>query len=494
LPYPLSEIEYDKLSIFSGKPAEITVDSDIVSVDMEIMDNSDSALCLTKKGNLWALNLEENTTIRIFSFQAELQGFDYESEILLLAGEINAKSNLDHNSDLNFNKKNNFFDQTSSDINNYYNHNYKQDKDFIIASKIISKNYQTYSLKKINFNELVMEDCSPEVKENEYFYLTGHKSGTIKVWSLPEFSLSMNFEVVTEELVSFETTPNDLKLVASYKNKENEMNYMNNKHPEKVQSESCLRFFDIAKEKFLGKYKPVSSEAFKFIKFLPDGNFFFAVDLKNVIFLIKIESYTPLLLQIHQITSFASEIINFDLCPVDTYNKFLVNLQNAELHVFNRKFTNILKILSYDGSVTQFYLQDKFVFNEFFRNEIDSKKTDLSKDAKEIKARVYDKLTGISYVSNKKQKDYKQKHNENEIAEFYLTSFCFNNRNLVYVLSHARKLLTVRNCEKHENILNIPLIKNPIDFVISPNSGYVLVLFRGKTYFLQIIFWFFSYY
>lgn len=485
LPFPLNEIEYDKLSIFAGKPAEMLVDSDIVSVDMEILDNSDSAVCLTKKGNLWALNLQENTTIRIFSFQAELQGFDYQSEISLVS-EANAKSNLDaKSSDLNYIRKLNSLDdnQNNSELNNYNELLNRKDKDSIIASKIISKNYQNYSLKKINFDDLIMEDCSPEVKDNEYFFLTGHKSGTIKIWSLPEFSLSINFEVVTEELISFETTPNDLKLVASYKtkNSENEFLFSNkskNQNQEKLQSESCLRFFDIAKEKFLGKYKPVSSEAFKFMKFLPDGNFFFAVDLKNMIFLIKIESYSPLLLQIHQIISFSSEISYFDLCPVDPYNKFLVNLQNVELHVFNRKFTNILKNLSYDGSVPQFYLQDKFLFNEFFKNEIDSKKTDLAKEAKEIKAKVYDKLTGMSYVSNKKGKEEKQ--NENEIAEFYLTAFCFNDKNLVYVLSYARKYLMVRNCEKHVNILSIPLIKNPIDFVISPNSGYVLVLFRGK--------------
>ena len=68
LPYPLSQIEYEKLNIFGGKPSEIIVDSDVVSIDMEILDNSDSAVCLTKKGNLWAVNFEEKSTIRIFSF------------------------------------------------------------------------------------------------------------------------------------------------------------------------------------------------------------------------------------------------------------------------------------------------------------------------------------------------------------------------------------------------------------------------------------------
>jgi len=472
LPSPLDEIEYEKMNIFSCKPSEMIVDSEIVSVDMEILDNTDSAICLTKKGNLWAINLEENSTIRIFSFQTELQGFDLANE-LYLTTDSNANNNLEK-SYLNTKR---ILDQTISEYA-------KKDNDFILLSKIISKDYQTYSLKKINFDELIMEDCSPEVKDNEYYFLTGHKNGSIKVWSIPEFTLLMNFEVVTEELICFETTPNDLKLVASYKNKKSENPLSFNNH-DKIINESYLRFFDLSKEKFLGKYKPITSEAFKFIKFLPDGNFFFAIDLKNILFLIKIESYNPLLLHIHQIISFETDVVNFDLCPIDPYNKFLVNLQNVELHIFNRKYTNILRNLSYDGSVPQFNLQDKFLLNEYFKNEIDSKKTDLNKEAKEIKAKVYDKLTGMSYLSNKSKKD--EKLNENEISEFFLTNFCFNDINLVYILSHARKYLTVRNCEKHFNILNIALMKNPIDFVISPNSGYILILYKGDLNFDNLI-------
>jgi len=469
LPQPLSEIPHDKLNIFTGKPNEMIVDSDIVSIDTEILENNDSAVCLTKKGNLWAINFLENSTIRIFSFQTEIYGLDFENDISI--NEPNNKYSIDSINKSEQITKKNLLDQTRIDYKN-------RESDYILLSKIISKNYQTYSLKKIDFNNLYMEDCSPEVKENEYYFLTGHRNGTIKVWSIPEFSLSMNFEVITEELVYFETTPNDLKLVASYKNKKSESPIMyRNSNPQILQNESYLRFFDISKEKFLGKYKPLSSEAFKLIKFLPDGNFFFAVDLKNTVFLIKIESYTPLLLQIHQIISFTSDVISFDICPIDPYNKFLVNLDNVELHIFNRKYTNIIKNLSYDGSVPQFYLQDKFIFNEYFKNEIDSKKTDLNKKPKEIKSRFYDKLTGMSYISNKNKKE--EKINENHICEFYLTSFCFDDNNLVYILSHARKYLIVRNCEKHTILLNIPLIKNPINFAISPNSGYILILFKG---------------
>lgn len=507
LPYPLSEINYEKLDIFMNKPNEMIVDSDVISVDIDIMDNSEHAICVTKKGNVWAMNFAQNSTLRIFSFQAELKGYSCDSSILALntnclpTNAVNSYiSNNHHNSEVvNYYNNSNILLVNGNPYNNTANIGaYKcysfqageRENDLIIQSKIISKSYQTYSLKKINFEERYIEDCSPEVKENEHYYITGHKGGCLKVWSLPEFSLTMNFEVVTEELVCFEISPNDLKLIAAYKSKESDLK--NEKTKEKIMSESCLRFFDIGKEKFLGKYKPASSEAFKMLKFLPDGNFFFAVDMKNVIFLVKIESYSPLLLQIHQIISFNSDILGFDLSPIDAYNKFLINIQNVEMQVYSRKFTNILKNLSYDSSVPQFYLQDKFMFNEYFKNEADSnanlnlnKKLDISREAKELKAKVHEKLTPMTVTGtfNKLTKKDENNFNSNAlIAEYYLCNFCFHDKNLVYVLSHARKSLTIRNIEKHINILNISLTKNPINFAISPNSGYIIILFKGTQF------------
>jgi hypothetical protein len=268
-------------------------------------------------------------------------------------------------------------------------------------------------------------------------------------------------------------------------------------------SEGCIRFFDISKEKLLGKYKIISAASFKIIKFLPDGNYFFAVDLKNAVFLIKIESYNPLLLQIHQIIKFDSDIINFELSPLDPYSRFLVNLANVELHIFNRKFTNVLRNLNYDSSIPQFNLMDKFDLNTYFKNEFENNNSNnkandssynynnnsninikLIKDGKELRNKVYDKLNSNSYNNNNNIKNFKDENFGIGAIEFFLINFCFRNKNYVYILSHARKYLTIRDFEKHVNLINLPLLKNPISFSISPNYGYIVILFRGKIFIL----------
>ena len=87
-PYPLSDERYENFNIFTGKPSEMFVDSEIITFDLEIMDESDTAVCLTKKGNLWGINFSEITTLRIYSFQYELHGIDIDNEISYLETSI----------------------------------------------------------------------------------------------------------------------------------------------------------------------------------------------------------------------------------------------------------------------------------------------------------------------------------------------------------------------------------------------------------------------
>jgi WD40 repeat protein len=297
-------------------------------------------------------------------------------------------------------------------------------KDEIVCVKIIHKDYQYYSIKRIDFNELKMEEISPEVKDNQYYLLTGYKNGFIKLWSIPEYTLVMQFEVVTEELISLDTTPNDLKLVASYS--------------------EYLRFFDLHEEKFIGRYKPITSKAFKHIVFLPDGEYLIAVDLNNTVLLLKIESYNPLLIQIHQLFNVNGDIYQFRLNPLDCYNKFLINLQNIYLCIYSRKFTNVIKNLSYDSSVPQFSLHDKFNVEEFLK------------------------------------KEYPIEINKNEIVyESFKFEFCTNDKNLLYILSEARKLVIIRNFEEKTNVKTITFPYSPINMQVSPNSAFVIYLFRG---------------
>lgn len=159
----------------------------------------------------------------------------------------------------------------------------------IIQIKVINKDYQYYALRKVDFDSLKIEDVQAEMKQNEFFIVTGHKNGKIRLWSIPEFSLNLTFDVITEvliiyikELVGFETSPNDLKLIAFYKS-------------------GTLRFFDMSNSKCLGKYRSLSNEHYTFVRFLPDGKHVFLLDNYGIIFLMKVEKWDPIGIQMHQV-------------------------------------------------------------------------------------------------------------------------------------------------------------------------------------------------
>jgi hypothetical protein len=385
LPF-LKEINHDELNIFTNKEQLLKFDSEIISLDLDIMTSE--GLVLTKKGNLYCLNYDENAAIRLFSVIEE--------------------------------------------------------KNEIIQTALITKDFQFYSLRNIDYENLELEQISPEVREGAYYLITAHKGGVVKVWSLPEYSIHLNFEVVTEDVLYFDTTPNDLKLAVSY-------------------SSGLVRFFDISKETFVGKFKSISGLPFKFFKFLPDGEYMFAVDVNNTLFLIKIEKYEPLLVQIHQLMNIAGEIIDFKLNIIEQYNKFLVNIQNVFLQVYNRKFTNILKNISYDNSIPVFYVQDKFNVDDYLKNN-------------------YPTLDNLSLNS----KGGNLTNNSNSITPLMFEHFHYefspnlNEKSLVYILSEGRKLLLIRNFELHNIVKVVKYNQSPLNISISDNSAYMAVLFKDK--------------
>jgi hypothetical protein len=385
LPF-LKEINHDELNIFTNKEQLLKFDSEIISLDLDLMTSE--GLVLTKKGNLYCLNYDENAAIRLFSVIEE--------------------------------------------------------KNEIIQTSLITKDFQFYSLRNIDYENLELEQISPEVREGAYYLITAHKGGVVKVWSLPEYSIHLNFEVVTEDVLYFDTTPNDLKLAVSY-------------------SSGLVRLFDISKETFIGKFKSISGLPFKFLKFLPDGEYMFAVDVNNTLFLIKIEKYEPLLVQIHQLMNIAGEIIDFKLNIIEQYNKFLVNIQNVFLQVYNRKFTNILKNISYDNSIPVFYVQDKFNVDDYLKNN-------------------YPTLDNLSLNS----KGGNLTNNSNSLTPLMFEHFHYefspnlNEKSLVYILSEGRKLLLVRNFELHNIVKVVKYNQTPLNISISDNSAYMAVLFKDK--------------
>jgi WD40 repeat protein len=366
----LVDISTENFNLFTAHEEELTIDSDILTNQTDFLKSN--TLVLSKKGVLWCINYEEAVCVKIYSF-------------------------LDM-------------------------------KDEIVQCKIVQKDYQYYSVKKIDFSQLKLEDVvNTEISENKYYLISGHKNGLIKVWNIPEYSLNLQFAVITEELLCFDTSPNDLKLVASYT--------------------EYLRFFEISNGKFYGKYKPISSKSFKHICFLPDGQNMFCIDLNNTIFLLKIEKYEPLLIQIHQLFNLTGEIYQFRINPIDCYNRFLINMENIFLYVYERKFTNVIRNLSYDNAVPQFSVLDKFNIDEYLKKEVNID------------------------------------HRSGEVLyENFTFEFCTNDKSIVYLLSEGRKLILIRNYEKQAIVKNITFPYNPISMSFSPNSAFVIYLFRGNYF------------
>lgn len=387
LPF-LKEISHEEFNIFCNKEQLLKFDSEILSLDLDLMTSE--GLILTKKGNLYCLNYEENAAIRLFSLIEE--------------------------------------------------------KNEITQTALITKDFHFYSLRKIDYKNMELEQISPEIQENSYYLITAHKGGVVKVWSLPDYCIHLNFEVVTEEVLYFDNTPNDLKLSVSY-------------------SSGLVRFFDIKNETFSGKFKSISGSPYKFLKFLPDGEYMFAVDMNNTLFLIKIEKYEPLLVQIHQLFNIAGEIIDFKLNIIEQYNKFLVNIQNVFLQVYNRKFTNILKNISYDNSIPVFYLQDKFNVDEYLKNNYPA----------------LDKLSENSNLSNTTNLNTSSISSPNIFECFHFEfSPALSEKSLVYILSEGRKLLLIRNFELHNIVKVVKFSQIPINFSISDNSSCMAILFKDK--------------
>ncbi len=215
-----------------------------------------------------------------------------------------------------------------------------------------------------------------------------------------------------------------------------------------------IRFFDLANSKCLGRYRALTNEHYTFVRFLPDGKHMFLLDNFGTIFLMKIEKWDPIGIQMHQVIfvfnklfNLSGEILNFSLNPIDQYNKFLVNLGNVYLVVYNRKYTNLLKNLEYDNSIPQFALQDKFNVEDYFKQEMKREKAD--------------------------------------VVENFIMEFSPKDKSLVYILSQARKVIIIRHYEHHENVKQIFFNSvHPVDFRFAFDSSFIIYVLKDDR--LQI--------
>lgn len=357
-------------SIISNNGISLTVDSEVVSLDYDYHSVSDS-IVLTRNGILYYIDFEEGCTIKLFHF-------------------------------LNKNNK-------------------------ILQVAIMKKVYDKYTIASKNNNPYEDEAIEMQNIQENYYLITSHEGGMIKIWSIPEYILLYNYETVNEDILCFNNAINDLLFAVAYTN-------------------TTIRFF--TNEKLLGKFsaKHLSSYAsFSYIKFLPDSQYIFLIDTCNSLYLIHIEKYEPLLVQFHHILKIEHNIVDFNLSLVEYYNKFYFNLQNVFICVYNRKYTNIMKNLSFDNSIPQYYIQDKFNIAEYFKGAGNTTSSKI----------INEKYT-CCFSPNSSEKNY------------------------IYILSKGNRKLIIRNFETHV-IENIIQFNDIIDtFAISNNFKFFIFLYVDK--------------
>lgn len=143
----IRNMKYDDLNIFVNKEDCLELDSDIIAFDLDMSKSCvnkylKQGLAMTEKGVLWYLDYKEKVNIRIHA-------------------------NLTEESD-------------------------------VVQIKLINKDYYHYAIRKIDFEKQELEEVNSNARYNEYYLLTGHKNGQIRLWTIPEYSILMMFDSVTE--------------------------------------------------------------------------------------------------------------------------------------------------------------------------------------------------------------------------------------------------------------------------------------------------------
>jgi len=328
-------------------------------------------------------------------FDSEIQSINYNpikgNDLLL----ITSKSNLYYT---------NILENASIKLFTFINN-----ENHILNVKIIKKKYNN------SYNN------ENEEEDDIYYVITLHKNNEIKVWSLPSYNLLYNFETINEEIKFIDSSLEELFFVVSYNT--NNIRFFNN--------EKFLGKFNTEK---LGSYTPII-----LIKILSDSKYIYLVDESNTIFLIFLEQKEPLVIQFHKITKLSYPIKDFNTSNIDCYNLFYVNIQNLYIHIYNRKYTNVIRNNNFTNNTPEFYVKDKIHLVECFMGH---------------------------------------KNNPNNI--FVHFSFDIKQKNLIFILSKRNKMIIVRNFENHTNIKNVLFQDDIMDFSLIHNNYYFFFLFNNK--------------
>ena len=305
---------------------------------------------------------------------------------------------------------------------------------------IMKKSYDKFTIEKNPYEKINEnftnnnENTLLNLHEN-YYLISAHDDGSIKIWSIPEYTLLYNYETINEKILTFDVSSDKILFGVSY-------------------SKNTIRLFN--NEKLIGEFYSQhlnSLSPFKFIKFLPDYRYIYLIDNSNTMFLIYIENIEPLLIQYNMIMNIDYNIIDFNLSICECYNKFYMNIKNQFLFVYNRKFTNILKNENFENCIPKFYIQDKFNIIEYFKEN--------------------------GKILNK---------NKNQKLENYKISFSpiISEKSYIYLLSTLNKMLIIRNFELHtiENIIQFR--EKILDFKLTLNFKFIILLYEKNIQVSQI--------
>ena len=261
-----------------------------------------------------------------------------------------------------------------------------------------------------------------EEEDDIYYIITLHKNNEIKVWSIPNYNLIYNFETINEEIKYIDSSLDELFFVVSY-------------------NTNNIRFFN--NEKFLGKFNSEKLGSYSpiiLIKILSDSKYIYLIDESNTIYLIFLEQKEPLVIQFHKITKLSYPIKDFNTSSIDCYNLFYVNIQNLYIHIYFRKYTNIIKNNNnFTNNTPEFYVKDKIHLIECFMGH---------------------------------------KNIPNNIIVYF--SLDIKQKNLIFILSKRNKMIVVRNFENHTNIKNVLFQDDIMDFSVIHNNYYFFFLFNNK--------------
>lgn len=465
----LKDIKHDNLNFLVNKEQQFTFDSNIIHVDFDIVFSQ--GIVKTSLGRIYYFDLKENVCFKMVSnmvVYSKNRALDFNS----------MKTNSRNNSNIINN---------DNDLIKYNNKKYLNE---IVCVRVVNKNIKQTSLRKIDFKSGKLEDLTElpynnsnngnncnssnnnimnmlQTQNTEYYLITAEKYNGIKVWSFPNNRLIQEFEIINEELTAMEISPNDLIIAASFNSGNMRFFKIDNNNTDKNNQNNA----------FLGKFKSVSYEYITMFKFLPDGKFIFAVDNASNLFLLKLENFSPLMIQLHLISNIQGEISSFNCCCLESYNKFGVLVANQNYQIFNRKYTNILKNLSYDSSIPQFYLYDKTELYDEFR-------TVKEKYNKNIKN---NNTSNNGFTSN--DNTLNAPNTPSTSKELFFSDFCPRNKNIIYFSSFAHQLIIAKDYFNHVIVKAIPLNYNPMYFNISPNSEYFVVFdVNGDFYFYNMLF------